>query len=92
FPWPVADIAYQHHERIDGSGYPQGLKGEGIALEARIVAVADVVESMATHRPYRPALGISAAREEIVAGRGTKFDPQVVDACLQVLDGGFTLS
>ncbi len=92
FPWPVAGIAHQHHERMDGSGYPQGLKGEDISLEARIVAVADVVESMATHRPYRPALGIPAAREEIVAGRGSKFDAQVVDACLQALDDGFTLS
>jgi PAS domain S-box-containing protein len=92
FPWPVADITFQHHERMDGSGYPQGLKGEEISLEARIVAVADVVESMATHRPYRPALGITAAREEIVAGRGTLFDAQVVDACLQALDDGFTLS
>ncbi|MDD2699977.1 MAG: PAS domain S-box protein [Sideroxydans sp.] len=92
FPWPVADIAHQHHERIDGSGYPRGLKGEEISLEARIVAVADVVESMATHRPYRPAWGIEAAREEIVAGRGTLYDEQVVDACLQALDDGFTLS
>lgn len=92
FPWPVADIAFQHHERMDGSGYPQGLKGEEISLEARIVAVADVVESMATHRPYRPALGMEAAREEIVAGRGTLFDADVVDACLKALDGGFTLS
>jgi PAS domain S-box-containing protein/putative nucleotidyltransferase with HDIG domain len=92
FPWPVADIAHQHHERVDGSGYPQGLKGEAIALEARIVAVADVVESMVSHRPYRPALGIEAARAELAAGRGTLFDAQVVDACLQVLDGGFTLS
>ncbi len=92
FPWPVADIAHQHHERIDGSGYPQGLKGEEIAQEARIVAVADVVESMASHRPYRPALGIDAAREELVNGRGTLYDAQVVDACLHVLDSGFTLS
>jgi PAS domain S-box-containing protein/putative nucleotidyltransferase with HDIG domain len=92
FPWPVADIARQHHERMDGSGYPQGLKGEQISLEARIVAVADVVESMASHRPYRPTLGIEAAREEIVDGRGTLYDAQVVDACLQALDNGFTLS
>jgi len=92
FPWPVAEIAHQHHERIDGSGYPQGLKGEEITLEARIVAVADVVESMASHRPYRPSLGIEAAREELVDGRGTLYDAQVVDACLQALDNGFTLS
>jgi HD-GYP domain-containing protein (c-di-GMP phosphodiesterase class II) len=92
FPWPVADIAFQHHERIDGSGYPQGLKGEEISLEARIVAVADVVESMASHRPYRPSLGIDAAREELVDGRGTLYDAQVVDACLHALDNGFVLS
>jgi len=89
FPWPVADIAHQHHERIDGSGYPQGLKGEAILLEARIVGVADVVESMASYRPYRPGLGMPAAREEIVRNRGVLYDAQVVDICLQVLDGGF---
>lgn len=89
FPWPIAEIAHQHHERIDGSGYPQGLKGEGIYLEARIVAVADVVESMASHRPYRPSLGFPTALEEIVGNRGVLYDAQVVDACLQVLDGGF---
>jgi PAS domain S-box-containing protein/putative nucleotidyltransferase with HDIG domain len=89
FPWPVAEIAHQHHERMDGSGYPQGLKGEAISLEARIVAVADVVESMATHRPYRPALGLPAARGEIAGHSGTLYDAQVVDACLKVLDGGF---
>lgn len=92
FPWPVADIAFQHHERMDGSGYPQGLKGEEIALDARIVAVADVVESMASHRPYRPSLGIDAAREELVDGRGTLYDAKVVDACLHALDKGFVLS
>ena len=89
FPWPVADIAHQHHERIDGSGYPQGLKGEAILLEARIVGVADVVESMASHRPYRPALGLPAALDEIVSKRGVTFDTAVVDACLQVLEAGF---
>jgi PAS domain S-box-containing protein/putative nucleotidyltransferase with HDIG domain len=82
FPWPVADIAYQHHERMDGSGYPQGLKGEEICLEARIVAVADVVEAMGSHRPYRPALGIDVALDEIKANRGKFYDPAVVDACL----------
>lgn len=89
FPWPIAEIAYQHHERMDGSGYPQGLKGEAICLEARIVAVADVVESMASHRPYRPAQGMPAALDEIVQNRGLLYDAQVVDACRQVLDGGF---
>jgi HD-GYP domain-containing protein (c-di-GMP phosphodiesterase class II) len=90
---PLAvSVVRDHHERIDGSGYPQGLKGEEISLEARIVAVADVVESMASHRPYRPSLGIDAAREELVDGRGTLYDAQVVDACLHALDSGFVLS
>ena len=84
FPWPVADIAHQHHERLDGSGYPQGLKGGQICLEARIVAVADVVEAMASHRPYRPGLGIGKALEEIEQHRGTLYDPVVVDACLKL--------
>ncbi len=88
FPWPVADIELQHHERMDGSGYPKGLKGEEILLEARIVAVADVVESMSSHRPYRPALGIEKALEEIRAGRGTLFDASVVDACLSIFEEG----
>jgi len=82
FPWPVADIAYQHHERLDGSGYPQGLKGDEICLEARIVAVADVVEAMSNHRPYRPALGVKAALQEIEKNRGKLFDSVAVDACL----------
>jgi len=90
FPWPVADIAHQHHERLDGSGYPQGLKGEAICLEARIVAVADVVEAMASHRPYRAGLGIDKALEEIEKGRGVLFDPAVVDVCLRLFrDKGF---
>jgi PAS domain S-box-containing protein/putative nucleotidyltransferase with HDIG domain len=84
FPWPVADIAHQHHERIDGSGYPQGLKGEEIIIEARIVAVADVVESMTTHRPYRAGLGIDAALEEIELGKGSRYDTAVADICLQL--------
>jgi len=84
FPWPVAQVALQHHERMDGSGYPQGLRGEEIMLESRIVAVADVVEAMGSHRPYRPGLGIDAALAEVQAKRGTGFDPQVVDACLRL--------
>lgn len=92
FPWPVAEIAHQHHERMDGSGYPDGLKGDAILLEARIVAVADVVESMASHRPYRPALGVPAALEEIRNGRGALYDPAVVDACEQVVASGFEFS
>jgi PAS domain S-box-containing protein len=84
FPWPVAEAALQHHERADGSGYPHGLKGEAILLEARILAVSDVVEAMASHRPYRAALGIEAALAEIERGRGTAYDPLVADACLRL--------
>lgn len=84
FPWPVAEVALQHHERWDGSGYPNGLKGDAVSLEARIVAVADVVEAMASHRPYRPALGIDKALAEIESGRGTLYDPDVVDTCLRL--------
>jgi PAS domain S-box-containing protein len=82
FPWPIATIVYQHHERIDGSGYPNGLRGEAILLEARIVCVADVVEAMSSHRPYRPAHGIEMALEEIARNRGRLYDADVVDACL----------
>ena len=86
FPWPVARMILEHHERIDGSGYPAGLRGEEILLEARIIAVADVVESMTSHRPYRPALGLDLALAEITMKRGTGFDAQVVDACLRVVE------
>ena len=82
FPWPIAQMVLQHHERLDGSGYPQGLKGDEILLEAKILSVADVVEAMASHRPYRPGLGIEPALAEISRGRDAQFDPQVVDACL----------
>jgi PAS domain S-box-containing protein len=84
FPWPVAEVALQHHERVDGSGYPQGLKGEAILIESRIVAVADVIEAMSSHRPYRPALGIDRALAEIERGRGSAYDAEVVDACLRL--------
>ena len=84
FPWPIAQIVYQHHERMDGSGYPQGLSGEEILLEARIMAVADVVEAMASHRPYRPALGIDMALEEIEKNKDEIYDSEVVDACLRI--------
>ena len=84
FPWPIAQVALQHHERLDGSGYPQGLRGDQILLEARIVAVADVVESMSSHRPYRASLGVDKALEEIARGRGTLYDETVVDACLRL--------
>ncbi len=82
FPWPVAKAVQQHHERLDGSGYPDGLKGGEILLEARIIGVADVVESMASHRPYRPARGLQAALREVSDHRGSQFDSEVVDACL----------
>lgn len=84
FPWPVAQIILQHHERLDGSGYPRGLSGDGILVEARIIAVADQVEAMASHRPYRPALGIDEALAEISAKRGIWFDTGAVDACLRL--------
>ncbi|HEX7415719.1 MAG TPA: HD domain-containing phosphohydrolase [Smithellaceae bacterium] len=84
FPYPVADIILQHHERIDGSGYPRGLKGGDILLEARIIGTADVIDAMASHRPYRPALGVGVAMEEIVKCKGTIYDPSVVDACLEI--------
>ena len=83
-PWPIADIVLHHHERLDGSGYPDGLKGEAISLEARIVAVADVIAAMASHRPYRPGLGIEAARQEIRKNRCRLYDPAIVDAALAV--------
>ncbi|MGA9349194.1 MAG: HD domain-containing phosphohydrolase [Anaerolineae bacterium] len=92
FPWPLAQIVLQHHERMDGSGYPQGLSGEEIMLEARILAVADVVEAMASHRPYRPSRGIDLALEEISQNRGVLYDPEVVDVCLKLFtEKGFKL-
>jgi PAS domain S-box-containing protein/putative nucleotidyltransferase with HDIG domain len=84
FPWPIAQILLQHHERYDGSGYPNGLRGEAILLEARVLGVADVVEAIAAHRPYRAALGIDAALDEILNKRGAAFDPVVVDACVRL--------
>jgi len=88
FQWPVAEIVLQHHERIDGSGYPLGIQGEEILLEARILAVADVIEAMSSHRPYRAALGLDEALEEIRNKRGILFDPVVVDACLDLASKG----
>lgn len=84
--WPLADIVLQHHERLDGSGYPQGLAGEDILFEARILAVADTVEAMASHRPYRAGLGLAAAAEEIRNGAGVRYDPEVAQACLDLID------
>lgn len=84
FPWPVAQIILQHHERLDGTGYPDGLNGDAILVEARILAVADVVEALSSHRPYRPGLGMEKALEEIRRGRGIRYDLEVVDACLRL--------
>lgn len=92
FPWPLAETVLQHHERLDGSGYPRGLKGEEIILEARILAVADVVESMASRRPYRSTLGIDAALEEIETGSGRLYDPRAAGVCLRLFrDKGYVL-
>ena len=86
FPWPIAQIVLQHHERMDGSGYPDGISGDNILIEARILAVADVVEAMASHRPYRAALGIDLALNEISKNRGSSYDSKVVDACLRLFN------
>jgi len=85
FPWPVADIVHQHHEHLDGSGYPLGLTDPEILLEAKILAVADVVEAMSSHRPYRPALGVARAIEEIETGRGSRYHAPSVDTCLRLI-------
>jgi PAS domain S-box-containing protein len=85
FPWPLAEMVYQHHERMDGSGYPRGLKGDEILLEARILAVADVVEAMSSHRPYRPSQGMGPALEEIERNAGVLYDPQVVETLLKLV-------
>ncbi len=84
-PWPLAEIVYQHHEQMDGSGYPINLKGDDILIEDRIPSVADVMEAMASHRPYRPGLGIDAALDEIEKNRGILYDSAVADACLRLL-------
>ena len=90
FPWPIAQMVLQHHERLDGSGYPQGIKGGAMLREAKILAVADVVEAMMSHRPYRPALGIDAALAEIETNKGRLFDPEAVDACVALFrEDGF---
>jgi len=92
-PWPLAKIVQQHHERMDGSGYPHNLKEDEILIEARILAVADVVEAMASHRPYRASLGIEAAIEELQKNKGILYDEVVVDACLKLLlEKGYSLS
>jgi putative nucleotidyltransferase with HDIG domain len=85
-PWPVADMAVHHHERLDGSGYPHGISGDKLSLEVRILAVCDVVEAMSSHRPYRPARSKKEVLEEIKGGRGTKYDANVVDVMLQIIE------
>lgn len=84
FPWPIADIVLQHHEKLDGSGYPKGIKGDDILIQARIIAVADVLEAMASHRPYRAALGLEAALDELKQKAGIHFDPDVVASCIRL--------
>ena len=91
FPWPIGEMILQHHEKMDGSGYPSGLKGDEIMLEARILAVADIIEAMASHRPYRPSLGIEQALAQIKKDKGTLLDPEVVDACLKIFKNGYRL-
>jgi HD-GYP domain-containing protein (c-di-GMP phosphodiesterase class II) len=85
FPWPIAQMILQHHERLDGSGYPQGLKADEIFLEARILAVADVVEAMSSHRPYRTSRGINAALDQVLSGSGTLYDREAVEACVNLI-------
>ena len=93
FPWPISEIVLQHHERIDGSGYPYGISGKEMRIEAKIIAVADVVEAMVSHRPYRPALEMSKAIEEISHNKGTLYDAEVVEACLPLLtEEGFVFT
>jgi PAS domain S-box-containing protein/putative nucleotidyltransferase with HDIG domain len=91
FPWPIANMVRQHHERVDGGGYPQGLRGDEILLGARILAVADLIESMASHRPYRPALGVEAALAELARGKGAQYDVAVADACIALFKEGYAL-
>jgi len=86
FPWPVSEMVLQHHERNDGSGYPQGLSSQDILKEAKILAVADVVEAMSSHRPYHPALGLETALEEINCHKGLLYDPEAVNACSQLFE------
>jgi len=85
FHYPIAEIILQHHERENGSGYPRGLKGKEIMLEAKIIGVADVAEAMSSHRPYRAALGIKSAIDEITKNKGKLYDPMVADACIKVM-------
>ncbi|MCK4402316.1 MAG: HD domain-containing protein, partial [Dehalococcoidia bacterium] len=87
-PWPVADMALHHHERLDGSGYPHGISGDKLSLEVRILGVCDVVEAMSSHRPYRPARSMAEILKELRSGRGTKYDANVVDVMLEIIENG----
>jgi putative nucleotidyltransferase with HDIG domain len=91
FPYPIAEMVYQHHERLDGSGYPRALKGDAICLEARILAVADTIEAMATHRPYRPGRGLDVAIKEVMAEAGSKLDQGIAKAAFELYSDGKTL-
>jgi HD-GYP domain-containing protein (c-di-GMP phosphodiesterase class II) len=91
FPYPIAEMVYQHHERLDGSGYPRGLKGDAICLEARILAVADTIEAMAMHRPYRPGMGLDVAIKEVMAEAGSKLDQQIANVAFELYGDGKTL-
>jgi putative nucleotidyltransferase with HDIG domain len=91
FPYPIAEMVYQHHERLDGSGYPRGLAGDAICLEARILAIADTIEAMATHRPYRPGKGLSMAMSEVMVEAGSKLDQRIADAAFELYEDGKTL-
>ena len=86
FPWPVSTIIRQHHERLDGSGYPDGLRGDDILVEAQIIAAADTIDAVASHRPYKPGQGLAVAKAELKGLEGTQFDPAIVDACVHLLD------
>jgi PAS domain S-box-containing protein/putative nucleotidyltransferase with HDIG domain len=88
FPWPIQEMILQHHERIDGTGYPRGLKGDEILPEAKVLAIADVVEAITSHRPYRPSLGFEPAKQELRDRKGTAYDPEMVEACLEIIDNG----
>jgi len=87
-PWPVADMALRHHERLDGSGYPDGIDGEALSLEVRVLGACDVVEAMSTDRPYRPALPIEMALAELIEGSGSRYDTQVVEALMDAINSG----
>jgi len=88
FPYPVARWVLEHHERLDGSGYPGGLKGENICREAQILAIADVVEAMSSHRPYRPSLGLDFALNDLIKNKGTLYDAAIADACVKLFNEG----